>query len=373
MQIHIVQPNQTLSTIATQYSVSIPSITEANELPNPDQLVVGQALVIPIVGSFYWVQQGDSLWAIGRKFGIPYEELARINGIVNQPLTIGMRLYIPPKQKTQGEFLAYVEPLGGTVTEALETSARKAAPYLTYLTPFAYLPNRDGSLKAPPLNQFPAIARANQNMLVMAIANQEEGQFSSELGHILLTDTQVQNTFLTNIIAEAKRVGYGDVHFDLERILASDKEAYNQFLRIARDRLHQEGIMISTALAPKTSATQKGEWYEAHDYKAHGEIVDYTMIMTYEWGYSGGPAMAVSPIGSVRQVLEYALTEIPAHKILMGQNLYGYDWTLPFVQGTTAKAVSPQRAIQIAAENNVAIQYDTQVTSSIFSLYGQRR
>ena len=111
---------------------------------------------------------------------------------------------------------------------------------------------------------------------------------------------------------------------------------------------------------------------KAHDYKAHGEIVDYTMIMTYEWGYSGGPAMAVSPIGSVRQVLEYALTEIPANKILMGQNLYGYDWTLPFVQGTTAKAVSPQRAIQIAAENNVAIEYDDKVTSSIFSLYGQR-
>ena len=207
-------------------------------------------------------------------------------------------------------------------------------------------------------------------MLVMAIANQEEGQFSSELGHILLTDTQVQNTFLTNIIAEAKRVGYGDVHFDLERILASDKEAYNQFLRIARDRLHQEGIMISTALAPKTSATQKGEWYEAHDYKAHGEIVDYTLIMTYEWGYSGGPAMAVSPIGSVRQVLEYALTEIPAHKILMGQNLYGYDWTLPFVKGTTAKAVSPQRAIQIAAENNVAIQYDTKSQAPFFHYTG---
>lgn len=370
MQIHIVQPNQTLSTIAAQYSVSVSSITEANELPNPDRLVVGQALVIPIVGSFYWVQQGDSLWLIGRKFGIPYQELARINGIVNQPLTIGMRLYIPPKQKTQGEFLAYVEPLGGTVSEALETSARKAAPYITYLTPFAYLPNRDGSLKAPPLNQFPAIARANQNMLVMAIANQEEGQFSSELGHILLTNTQVQNTFLTNIIAEAKRVGYGDVHFDLERILASDKEAYNQFLRIARDRLHQEGIMISTALAPKTSATQKGEWYEAHDYKAHGEIVDYTLIMTYEWGYSGGPAMAVSPIGSVRQVLEYALTEIPAHKILMGQNLYGYDWTLPFVKGTTAKAVSPQRAIQIAAENNVAIQYDTKSQAPFFHYTG---
>ena len=36
--------------------------------------------------------------------------------------------------------------------------------------------------------------------------------------------------------------------------------------------------------------------------------------MTYEWGYSGGPPMAVSPIGPVRQVLEYALTEMPARK-----------------------------------------------------------
>ena len=82
--------------------------------------------------------------------------------------------------------------------------------------------------------------------------------------------------------------------------------------------------------------------------KAHGEIVDFVVIMTYEWGYSGGPAMAVSPIGPVRNVLEYAISEMPASKIMMGQNLYGYDWTLPFVQGTIAKAVSPQQAIALS-------------------------
>ena len=106
---------------------------------------------------------------------------------------------------------------------------------------------------------------------------------------------------------------------------------------------------MSTALAPKTSATQQGKWYEAHDYRAHGQIADFVVIMTYEWGYSGGPAMAVSPIDQVRKVLEYAITEMPPNKIMMGQNLYGYDWTLPFVQGTVAKAVSPQQAIELAA------------------------
>ena len=368
MQIHVVQTGETLTAIASRYSVLPEVIAEANDLPDPNRLVVGQALVIPIVGRFYWVQSGDSLWSIGRRFGSSYQELARINAIpVNQPLRVGLRLYIPERPKRDGEFLAYVEPLGGTVSEALEESARNAAPYLTYLVPFAYLPRRDGSLTPPPLNQFPAIARANGNMLVMAIANQEEGQFSSELAHILLTNEQVQNTFLNNIVNEARRVGFGDIHFDMERILPEDREAYNRFLRTARDRLHREGLLISTALAPKTSAEQAGEWYEAHDYRAHGEIVDYTLIMTYEWGYSGGPAMAVSPIGPVRRVLEYAITEIPPGKILMGQNLYGYDWTLPFAPGTTARAVSPQRAIEIAAANNVAIQYSSASQAPFFN------
>ncbi len=44
---------------------------------------------------------------------------------------------------------------------------------------------------------------------------------------------------------------------------------------------------------------------------------------------------------------------------MMGQNLYGYDWTLPFVQGTQARAISPQQAIEIAATQGVPIQYDT--------------
>src|SRR5699024_6234617 len=86
-----------------------------------------------------------------------------------------------------------------------------------------------------------------------------------------------------------------------------------------------------------------------------------------EWGYSAGPPMAVSPINEVRRVLEYALTEIPANKILMGQNLYGYDWTLPFEQGKSfARAVSPQQAIRIARENNAEIQYNEGAQAPFF-------
>src|SRR5699024_5552890 len=50
-----------------------------------------------------------------------------------------------------------------------------------------------------------------------------------------------------------------------------------------------------------------------------------------------------------------------------GQNLYGYDWTLLFVQGESfARALSPQQAIQLALENNVAIPYDETAQAPFF-------
>jgi spore germination protein len=367
MQIHVVKRNESLTTIARTYQTTVQDIVEANELPNPNNLVIGQSIVIPIVGRFYFVQSGDSLYSIARKVGVPYQELAKVNGInVNQPLNVGFRLYIPPARKRNAEFNAYVEPRGTTVAPVLESSARDAAPYLTYLAPFSFQALRDGTLKEPLLNNFPTIAKANRNVLMMVITNQENDQFNDELARILLNEIPIQDKFLNTIVATAKKYGFRDNHFDFEFLRPADRDAYNRFLRKAKQRFKSEGWLMSTALAPKTSATQKGKWYEGHDYKAHGEITDFVVIMTYEWGYSGGPAMAVSPIDQVRKVLEYALTEMPASKIMMGQNLYGYDWTLPFVQGTVAKAVSPQQAIVLAARHQVPIQYDTKAQAPFF-------
>lgn len=369
MQIHVVQAGQSIFQIAQIYNSTVSAIVGANEVPNPNQLVVGQTLVIPILGRYYWVQLGDSLYSIAQRFGLSYQELARINGIpVNQPLQVGLRLYIPPRPRRTAEINAYVEPIGGVVAPELEQAARKAAPFLTYLAPFSYQVQRDGSLQAPPLNNFPAIAQANNATLMMVVTNLEKGQFSAELGRIILTNEEVQNRLLDNIIATARQYNFRDIHFDMEFLPPELRENYNSFLRKAKARLSKEGFLMSTALAPKTSATQVGEWYEAHDYRAHGEIADFVVLMTYEWGYSGGPPMAVSPIGPVRQVIQYALTEMPPSKIMMGQNLYGYDWTLPYVPGGPyARAVSPQRAIEIAAQNNVAIKYDNTAQAPYFN------
>ena len=375
IQIHVVQAGESLWGIAHMYGTTVQSIVDANQIPEPNRLVIGQALVIPIVGSFYYVQPGDSLWSIGQRFGINYLTLAQVNGIsATQPLSVGMRLYIPTPPKTKAEILAYLEPRGTSVSEALLNSAREAGPYLTYLALFSYEVRRDGTLKAPPTQGVPEVASESGTAIAMVISNLEDFQFSGELARDIFQSTAVQNLLFDNIIKEAKRLGnVKDIHFDFESIPGDQRVAYNNFLKRAVERCHAAGYTVSTALAPKTRANQPGPWFVAHDYKAHGEIVDFVMLMTYEWGYSAGPPMAVSPIREVEKVVKYALTEIPAHKILLGQNLYGYDWTLPFVQGGAyAVAVSPQRAIEIAKKYNAAIQYDTKAQAPFFEYYDEQ-
>lgn len=46
-QIHVVQPGETLGAIARIYGVTVLSIVQANNLPNPDRLSIGQELIIP--------------------------------------------------------------------------------------------------------------------------------------------------------------------------------------------------------------------------------------------------------------------------------------------------------------------------------------
>ncbi|WP_248929623.1 glycoside hydrolase family 18 protein [Paenibacillus hamazuiensis] len=359
MQIHVVRPGQTIFQVAQTFGSSAQAIAEANGISPESTLVVGQALVIPIVGQYYWVQPGDSLYSIARRFGIPLHRLAEVNRLAsNAELAVGTRLYIPPAGRRSAEFNAYIEPRAEELSPSLTQSLNEAIPHLTYLAPFSFRIRRDGSLQAPPLDNLREIASRHNVTLMMVVTNIENEQFSADLGAAILGSDQLQNTLLNHIIRTARELGFRDIHFDIEHLRPQDREEYNGFLRKAADRLHREGFLMSTALAPKTSAAQTGEWYTAHDYKTHGEVADFVVIMTYEWGYSGGPAMPVSPIGPVRRVLEYARTEIPANKIMMGQNLYGYDWTLPFVKGTVARAISPQAAINLARRYNQEILYD---------------
>ena len=108
--------------------------------------------------------------------------------------------------------------------------------------------------------------------------------------------------------------------------------------------------------------------YEGKDYRALGEIADHVLLMTYEWGYTYGPPMAVAPLNQVRRVVEYAISEIPAEKIDLGIPNYGYDWPLPYERGVTkAATINNVQAVRIAVENGAEIYFNDEWQSPYFT------
>ncbi len=80
--------------------------------------------------------------------------------------------------------------------------------------------------------------------------------------------------------------------------------------------------------------------------------------------------MPVAPIQEVRRVLDYAVTEIPRDKILMGVPNYGYDWTMPYVRGESrAESIGNEEAVERALLRNAAIQYDTNAQAPYYTYY----
>lgn len=368
MQIYVVKPGDTLWQISRRFGVDIQRIVTVNGLQQIPYLIVGQALVIPSTETAYVVKPGDTLYSISRRFGVSISSITALNNISNPNLIYpGMVLRIPELAKNYGfiEVNGYLEPSGGTSDTAI---INDVGQLLTYISPFSYQINEDGSLTAPP--DGPALAAAGRFRVasLMVLTNFRNGNFDSALVHGVLGNDQVQQTLITNIQSTMRAKGYYGLNIDFERIPPEDRELYNSFLRKVVAALHPLNYPVSTALAPKPFDIKVGEWHGAHDYRAHGEIVDFVVIMTYEWGWAGGPPMAVAPLNEVRKVIDYAVSVIPPIKIMMGVPLYGYDWKLPFVKGGEwARRVSPQQALNLAARYGANIQYDPVAQSPFFN------
>jgi spore germination protein len=366
--IHVVKSGENLYGIAKLYGVSYSKIASDNELTNPAQLVVGQALVILQGTRKHKVLPGQSLYSISRLYGVTLASLYASNpGLSSStPIYVGQIINIPPSSQKLGSIEVNGYALPGMNMEVLE----KTLPNLTYLSIFSYqiLPN--GTLTG--INDTPLIEAARRAKVapMMVVTNLKTGGgFDSNLAHTILTNETVQNTLLDNIVITLKSKNYYGLDLDIEYIFPEDREKYNSFLRKTVSRLKPLGYIVTTALAPKPSGDIKGLLYEAHDYPVHGALVSHVILMTYEWGYTAGPAMPVAPLNLVKKILDYAVTVIPSKKIFMGIPNYGYDWTLPFVPGSKAVALGNVAAVDLARRVRASIQYDYTAQAPFFNYY----
>lgn len=366
MTIYTVEAGDTLTGIAAKLGTTAALLAENNGLDSTDALVVGQALLVRIPAQEYTATAGDTLYGIARRFGTSVVQLYRNNPALGglPQVTAGQTLVIRYEEEPSLplDVNAYAYANIGT------PELRRTLPYLTYITPFTYGFTPTGEL----------VPLGDQRLIDLALEYgvtpwmhlstlTQGGTFSSELGLAILGDVPAQEQLIESVLQNMQEKNYQGVDVDFEFLGEAGAAPYAAFITRLRERLSPLGYEVLVALAPKVSADQPGLLYAGHDYAALGAAADGVLLMTYEWGYTYGPPLAVAPIPSVRRVLDYAVTEIPREKVFMGIPTYGYDWPLPYERGVTkATSLSNPQAVALARRFGAEIQYDTQQQSPFF-------
>lgn len=321
MEIHVVKQGDTVDTIAAFYGVSPASVIYDNQLTYPYALAVGQALLIS-------------------------------TSPVSEPT-----------------FSAYS---GGYAYPFIEEMVlQETLPFLSYLFIFSYGFTTEGELVPPTLDDQFMIQwayRLGARPILTLTPFGPDGMFNNYLITTMVNDEVVKNRLFQNLLAAMNEKGFQGVDVDFEYILSADRVPFANFVADLQNFLTPYGYTVSVALAPKTSDDQPGLLYEGKDYGLLGNAADWVLLMTYEWGYTYGPPMAVAPINKVIEVVNYAVTRIDPSKIHLGIPNYGYDWPLPYEKGVTkARTISNTEAVQIAIRAGVPILFDETAMSPYFT------
>lgn len=320
-----------------------------------------------IIMKIYVTQAGDSLYSIGKKYGVTIEQLINANGSTVTPtLIIGQAIIIPtafderPKKIINGYAYPVIE----------RTALQSALPYLSNISPFSYGVKADGSLVM--LNDADMIAIAGGSgvkPILIITTLTEEGIFNSQRSADVLQNDDFADTLIQNILNQLEKYDYFGVDIDFEYIPTELRENYAAFIAKLKSKIAPLGYKTFVSVAPKTSAAQRGLLYEAHDYALLGNAADFILVMTYEWGYTYGPPLAIAPLDKVEEVLRYAVSEIDPAKILIGIPNYAYDWTLPFVSGSRAESMSNTEAVNRARRVGANIMFNEKSKTPYYNYY----
>ncbi len=366
MIIHVVQPGETIQSIADEYGVNSARLIQDNDLTNPDNLAVGQTIVIVYPRQVHTVQEGDTLLSIAQSYGVSELQLLR-----NNPYLLD-REYIYPGETIVIDYMD--EKIGNIVTNGYAYPyidlkiLQKNLLYLTYLSVFNYVVTSNGELNEVDDMDIINLAKSYGVAPIMVLSNvTEAGNIDREMLHYILNNPDFRNNLTDNILNVLRTKGYYGINIDTPYIMTEDRQLYFNFISEITERLHSEGFKVFVTITPNSFELEAGTTYEAVDYSPLGQITDGIMILSYSWGYTSEIPVESIPFYILVLLLEYVLTQIPAEKIMIGISSIGYIWQLPYMPGvSTANSISNTNAVQLASDVGAVINYNPNNLSSYF-------
>lgn len=368
MDIYVVQPGDTIYSIAEKYGVSIYKLVQENGLINPFNIVTGQTIVITYPSQIHTVQEGDTVTSIANEYGITLMQLLRNNAFLDD------RTYLFP-----GETIIISYDTNGTVmTNGYAypyinlDALRKTLRYLTYVSVFNYRVTKEGEIVAYggdaeiiQLAKYYGVAP-----LLMISTLTPKGEAIPEIIYEILLNEDFQDRLLNNIIDIIKSSGYLGINVLFSNLNETTQNLYINYLIKVSDRFKSEGLLLFITINPNIKYVDNEITFEQIDYSNISQMVDGIIFLQYEWGVNYNPPSPVSSISLLRNFINYVVGTTSPDSIIIGMPLIGYDWELPYIPNSSfAHSLTIDSAIALAGDVGVPIQFDETSQTPFFQYY----
>lgn len=365
MIIYIVQVGDTITKIADQFGASEARLIQENGIPNPNELVIGQTIVIAQPQKTYIVEERDTISDIALKHEVPIMQLYRNNPFLweREYIYPGEELIISYETNATISTNAYVFPFVD------RNILRKSLPYLTYLSVLNYKTLREGEIESF-YDDSDLIETAKEFgvaplMLITSVSFQ--GERNPEIIYEILLNTDYQDNHAKNMLEIMKEKGYYGINITITYLNKTNQELYLSYIKRVTSFLNKEGYQVFITIDPNFVEDDIELLFEKVDFSYYNELIDEAYVMRFNWGTQYGPPMPVSSIENITIYVNYLIQMIDPKKVNVGFPLLGYDWTLPYIQGyTVGNAITIDSAIELARLMGATIVFDDVSQSPYF-------
>ncbi len=175
-------------------------------------------------------------------------------------------------------------------------------------------------------------ARQNDLPLMPLVVNRG---FSVDVAEALLTEPRTRERVADSILKFVLDGNYIGINLDFEGPFVNVRDGYTKFVELVSAKLHNYGKVVSIDVVAKTQEKFDG-WAGVYDYAELGEVVDYFIIMGYDYSGRLDPPGPVAPKWWVEETIKFAISQgIPTRKIILGIPFYGRWWK----EGTQGRGI----------------------------------
>lgn len=178
---------------------------------------------------------------------------------------------------------------------------------------------------------------------------------STSLTHFVISpEFGIREKIINDIVKAAK--DFDGIQLDFEYVPRRDRALYLDFVKLVRQTMtKQNPNQILSVCVPGRLKISASDLYP---YKELSEICDRVFVMAYDEHWATSEPGPIASTEWSANVADFAITQIPQEKLIMGIPLYGRTWT----DKSTSKAWYFGKLKDNMTENGVAeVSYENEI------------